>query len=148
MFKPFDLSRIPTSTKKRVILIASIVLLLVIAGEIFQKIRDNKIKNHLATARGMCTDCTKSVKSASIHIDYNFKIGTKVFSDIDGISSSNIVDCQCLKNKEIQIVYDSLNPKNSRVLLTRNGFRKFNLIAPDSMPCVLNYLKYHTEDYE
>lgn len=114
--------------------IVTVIVLIVFAiAFIWNVFIDNEtenIKKNLAYAKGVVTK-TKARKGSWL-VFYEFKVGNNVIKD-------KVVMNLCLKlsykieGQSFTVIYNSLKPKQSRILITERSFSRFNLTLPDSL---------------
>ena len=76
--------------------------------------------------------------SSDVFVKYKFKVREKDFTDKTGIWSSNIdIASKYLRSilvgKTFPVLFDSLDPPNSKILLEKKEYNKFGIERPDSL---------------
>lgn len=94
-------------------------------------------------SNAMITGFLNDGKGQAGSIVYNYEIMGIAYQESRGSMNifSNKEIAKQFEGKYFPIVYDSLNPKNSTLLLIPSDFAAYNLIFPDSLKWVLPYFE-------
>lgn len=113
---------------------------IILFGLILKDIRNQKnIKNNIKITNAHIYKCTKDYKGNGIYLDYTFFIKDSLIKSTDGFSRIITDRTYIFEGKTFPVAYDSTNPKNNELLLTKDRFEKYNLIFPDSLKWVMSY---------
>jgi hypothetical protein len=121
--------------RRAISLLVFILLMAVFTIIIFHvvDVNDQKLKNNMGTSIGVISDVT-SLRGSPNQVNYSFVINGKIIHNRESI----IVDNTSLNylrkvfvDKKLKLVYDTLEPSNSRLLLSVRDYNEFGL-EPDS----------------
>ncbi|MBK9719849.1 MAG: hypothetical protein IPQ02_07625 [Saprospiraceae bacterium] len=127
------------SKTNKIILATLFVFLFILWGYVRRCYLENKILNNKKFSICKVIECSKGIRAAQTSIDYCFLLNGKEIYSSESIGASNFILCSCIIDKKYNIVFDSLNPSNSKILLKRSDFYKFGLEPPDTLDCVPYY---------
>lgn len=88
-------------------------------------------KNNAVYTSGLVTK-TKYQKGGSYEVYYQFQVGNETYKDSDLIDGCSELSNQ-VEGKIFCVVYNSLNPNQSAILITKEDFKRFGLPFPDSL---------------
>ena len=123
---------------KKKIIIVSLILTFIITGYYFESSKNNSLLKHAKTTTAKVEFFGSGIRNSTLTVRYNFHIGAvKVLGQVG--YAKYILNKNCLPGKIFHVVYDSTNPSNSQILITREDYYRFNIPQPDSFPCVYKF---------
>jgi hypothetical protein len=107
-------------------------------GYFIENRKYSSLIKHLKFVNSSIIFVGKGVKESELTIRYKFDvIGTR-YIEQNGYGVYEI-DKKCLEGKIFQVAYDSTDPSNSQILITRDDYNKLKIPYPDSFPCVFHF---------
>ena len=100
---------------------------------------ENNLLSHRRFAIGTIKEIvTYYQNSGKVFIKYDFKLKQRIYNGQTSVVSKNkYKDRDFLKalliNKNFPIVFDSLDPNNSKILLAKKDYENFSIKRPDSL---------------
>lgn len=80
----------------------------------------------------------KGVKENEFTVRYIFNFDNVDYIEQNGYGIYDI-DKECLASRMFQVAFDSLDPSNSQIIITREDYSRFKIPFPDSFPCVFQF---------
>lgn len=117
------------------IIIISLILILMITVYCFKRCKHISLLKHAKTTTAIVEYSGSGIKSVTLTVRYNFYVDKIEVIGQDGYDIG-ILNKNCLLGKTFNVVYDSTNPSNSQILITKEDYSRFNIPQPDSFPCV------------
>lgn len=126
----FDLKP-ETVTKLKENWVIILPLLVMAIAFVLSRNEYENIKNNAAYTSGLVTE-TKYQKGGLYKVHYQFQVGNETYKDSDLIDGCAELSNQ-VEGKRFSVVYNSLNPNQSTILITEEDFKRFGLPFPDSL---------------
>ncbi|HMS30744.1 MAG TPA: hypothetical protein PKD32_12900 [Saprospiraceae bacterium] len=80
----------------------------------------------------------KGVKEDEFTVRYIFNYDNVDYIEQNGYGIYDI-DKKCLASRMFQVAFDSLDPSNSQIIITREDYSRYKIPFPDSFPCVFQF---------
>lgn len=111
------------------IIIISLILILMITVYCFESSKHNSLLKHAKTTTAIVEFSGSGIRNSTLAVRYNFHTGAVEVSGQVGYAKY-ILNKNCLLGKTFNVVYDSTNPSNSQILITKEDYSRFNIPQP------------------
>ena len=122
------------TTKIVKLILVSLIIMFVLSYFIEMR-KYTMIRKNLKYVNASIIFVGKGVKESEYTVRYKFDNNGTEYIEQNGYGIYEI-DKKCLEGKFFKVGYDSPNPSNSQILITKEDYSRFNIPQPDSFPCV------------